>query len=230
MVLSLRARLKGLLVAALVFSGCIFLQPAQALDRSDILLDIVTHCVDRAPADYCSACRAPRNDGGCGEPLACTKSTEVWALSDRYTAMRDIKMCGCPAAFVHGLALPRYPVRGVEDPLRPEGIWSFAWDGAVQKMDATSLALVGNPQAHRSQNQLHVHLLRLTPDARQQMLPEGPVAVADLRAIWATAAKAAAAKGLEDYGVIVSQRPEGGFWVAVTAFSPEAAYTQWRCE
>ena len=220
----------SLWLASWLLVGLGWQSPALALERSDILLDIVTHCVDPALADYCTECRVPRNDSACGAARACTQSTEVWALNERFTAMRDIKMCGCPANFVHGLALPRTPVRGVEDPLRPEGIWAFAWDVAVQRIAPEQLALVVNPQRHRSQNQLHVHLLRLAADARQNMIAEAPVAVADLSAIWATAARAAAAKGLDDYGVLVRQRSEGGFWVVVTSFSPEAAYTQWRCE
>ena len=228
-----RRAFQGLLAAWLMvwlIAGLGWQSPALALERSDILLDIVTHCVDPALANYCSECRVPRNDSGCGAPRACTQSTEVWALNERFTAMRDIKMCGCPAGFVHGLALPRTPVRGVEDPLRPEGLWAFAWDVGAQKIAPEQLALVVNPQRHRSQNQLHVHLLRLAADARQNMIAEAPVAVADLNAIWATAARAAAAKGLDDYGVLVRQRAEGGYWVLVTSFSPESAYTQWRCE
>jgi len=80
--------------------------------------------------------------------------------NDRFTALRDIKMCGCPSDFVHGPALPIYRVTGVEDPLRPEGIWQFAWDVAIQRMKPESIALVVTPRLHRSQNQLHVHLLR----------------------------------------------------------------------
>ena len=223
-------RLKQLACTAILLAGCALQAPVHALDRSDILLDIVSNCVDPARANYCSLCRVPRNDAACGEALDCRKSTEVWALTDRYTAIRDIKMCGCPADFVHGLALPTYPVRGVEDPLRPEGIWQFAWDAATRRIEPESVALVVNPRLFRSQNQLHVHLLRLAPGARARLEKEVPAYASSLDNIWAIAASAAAAKGLTDYGVLVRQRQPGGFWVVVTAFSPESAFTQWRCD
>ena len=203
---------------------------ALAIERSDILLDIVNHCVDPAQANYCTQCRAPRNDAACGAPLECKKSTEVWALNASYTAIRDIKMCGCPASFVHGLALPINTVRGVEDPKRPDGIWQFAWDVAASRIETESLALVVNPQFHRSQNQLHVHLLRLSKDARQQLAKHAPSYVSHLDQVWASAAQSASAKGLTDYGVLVAQRGPKDYLVVVTAESPEDAFTEWRCE
>ncbi len=209
--------------------GLALYAPAHALERSDILLDIVSNCVDPAHANYCTLCRVPRNDAACGAALDCKKSTDVWALNDRYTAIRDIKMCGCPSSFVHGLALPTYPVTGVEDPRRPEGLWQFAWDAAIRRIEPAQIALVVNPRLLRSQNQLHIHLLRLLPDIRERLENEMHSNVSSLDSIWATATKLAAAKGLDDYGVLVSQRPQGGFMVLVTASSPESAFTQWRC-
>ena len=205
-------------------------KPGHAVERSDILLDIVSHCVNPTVPNYCSSCRAPRNDVLCGPELECKKNTEVWALSDKYTVMRDIKMCGCPAPFVHGLALPTTPVTGVEDPLRPEGIWAFAWNAGIRRIAPEHLVLVVNPRLHRSQNQLHVHIVRFAPESRDKLEKENPSYVRNLDAVWATAAQAAAAKGLEDYGVLVKQAPAGGFWIAVTPYSPEGAFTQWRCE
>jgi len=221
---------KTLLLGVALLLASALQRSALAIERSDILLDIVSHCVDPAPANYCSLCRAPRDDAGCGAALECRKSTEVWALNDRYTALRDVKMCGCPAGFVHGLALPIHPVRGVEDPQRPDGIWQFAWDVAVTRIEPESIALVVNPQLQRSQNQLHVHLLRLSPGARGQLEKEKTAYVSDLNQVWATAARSAAANGLVDYGVLVVQRPQTDYMVVVTADSPEAAFTQWRCD
>ncbi|MEI6733045.1 MAG: CDP-diacylglycerol diphosphatase [Comamonadaceae bacterium] len=204
--------------------------PALAIERSDILLDIVSHCVDPAQPNYCSACRAPRNDARCGAALECRKSTEVWALDTSYTAIRDIKMCGCPSGFVHGLALPLSPVRGVEDPKRPNGIWQFAWDVAASRIETESLALVVNPQFHRSQNQLHVHLLRLSKEGRQLLARHAPSSIKNLDQVWASAAQDAQAKGLTDYGVLVTQQGPKDYLVVVTAESPEDAFTEWRCE
>jgi len=223
-------RPKTIALGIALLSGWAMHGAALAMERSDILLDIVSHCVDPAPANYCSLCRVPRNDGGCGATLECSKSTEVWALNDRYTAIRDVKMCGCPAGFVHGLALPIYPVRGVEDPQRPDGIWQFAWNVAVSRIEPESIALVVNPQFQRSQNQLHVHLLRLSPDVRGQLEKEKSAYVSDLEQVWASAARSAAANGLDDYGVLVVQRPQMDYMVVVMAGSPEAAFTRWRCD
>jgi CDP-diacylglycerol pyrophosphatase len=214
---------------ALVF-GCSLTLPAQAIERSDILLDIVSNCVNPALANYCSACRVPRIDVTCTVPLECKKTTEVWALNDQYTVIRDIKMCGCPSDFVHGLAMPRAPVRGVEDPKRPGGIWQFAWDVAVSRMASESIALVVNPQQHRSQNQLHVHLLRLRQDARAQLESQAANVVSQLDEVWSRAAQAAAAKGLDDYGVIVIKVANNAYQVVVTPDSPEDAFTTWRCD
>lgn len=225
-----RTRSTALAIGAAMMLGWMSLGSAFAIERSDILLDIVSHCVNPVSANYCSLCRAPRSDAGCSAALECKKSTEVWALNAQYTAIRDIKMCGCPAGFVHGLALPTYPVRGVEDPQRPDGIWQFAWDVASNRMEPDSIALVVNPRLHRSQNQLHVHLLRLSPQARAQLENAAQGYVSQLDQVWASASRSAAAKGLDDYGVLVVQRPQKDYMVVVTADSPEAAFTQWRCD
>ena len=214
-----------LLCAALALVAAVWAAPAR-----DVLWDLVAHCVQGQGPDYCSACRAPRADAGCGAPPSCRASTEVWALQPAFVALRDIRMCGCPAGFVHGLALPRTPVRGVEDPLRPDAIWQFAWDAAQARIEPTSIALVVNPQSRRSQDQLHVHLLRLQDGARAD-LDAGPGApVAALAQVWAAAAGLAQAQGLDDYGVLVYALSAGGWRVAAMADSPEARFTRWRCD
>lgn len=99
-----------------------------ALDiaKSDILLHIVTQCVDPAKDNYCSGCKLPRRDANCLGKTECRETNEVWLLTAKYVAIRDIKICGCPADFVHGLAMPRSIISGVEDDSREEGIWQFA--------------------------------------------------------------------------------------------------------
>ena len=202
---------------------------ALTIARSDILLHIVSQCVDPSKANYCSQCMLPRRDANCGVS-ECKNTNEVWALNTQYAAIRDIKMCGCPAEFVHGLAMPREVVTGVEDPNREEGIWQFAWDVAMQRIEPQSIALAINPKSQRTQNQLHIHLVRLDKNARTHLSQYLPVQVNNLEGIWATAANAARAKGLDDYGVLVAQSSSSGYMVVVTPNSPEAAFTIWKCE
>jgi hypothetical protein len=77
---------------------------------------------------------------------------------------------------------------------------------------------------------LHVHLLRLSRDGRQQLAKHLPRYVSHLDQVWASAAQSAAAKGLADYGVLVAKRGPKDYLVLVTAESPEHAFTEWRCE
>ena len=202
---------------------------ALTIARSDILLHIVSQCVDPSKANYCSQCMLPRRDANCGVS-ECKKTNEVWALNTQYAAIRDIKMCGCPAEFIHGLAMPREVITGVEDLNRQEGIWQFAWDVATERIELDSIALVVNPKSQRTQNQLHIHLVRLDKNARTHLSQYLPVQVNNLEGIWATAANAARAKGLDDYGVLVAQSSSSGYMVIVTPNSPEAAFTIWKCE
>jgi len=94
--------------------------PTFGADTRDTLWNIVSMCMDTGTADYCTTCIAPRAEAGCNRP--CENTTQVWGESPQFVVIRDRKMCGCPEGFVHGLALPRNRVTGVEDPGRPEGI------------------------------------------------------------------------------------------------------------
>ena len=138
-------------------------------------------------------------------------------------------MCGCSEEFVHGLALPRHPVTGVEDLRRPEAIWQFAWNAGSQRIKVNELALVVNPARLRSQDQLHIHLLRLRNDARSRLTVDIVKRVATLDGVWNVAEVIAKAQGLADYGVLVSSDLAGGYLVSVTSGSPEEAFTDWRC-
>ena len=139
---------------------------ALAIDvaKSDVLLHIVSQCIDPSKVNYCSQCLLPRRDAHCGAS-ECKQTNEVWAINTQYVAIRDIKMCGCPSDFVHGLAMPRDVITGIEDGKREEGIWQFAWDVSLERIEAQSLALAVNPKAKRTQNQLHIHLVRLDTNA-----------------------------------------------------------------
>lgn len=220
------------LVAAVLFLAAVStpLSACAAGDRT-ILWAIVTNCVDVSSMDYCATCLWPRVDSTCPHKSECRNTTEVWAESADFVALRDVKMCGCPAGFVHGLVIPRARVTGVEDPRWPDGIWTFAWTVARRHMgNDPEIALAVNPMAQRSQDQLHVHLLRLRGDARQRIAQRPADRVPTLDRVWKVAAQRAAAEGLTDYGVLVAGHPEGGFVVLVEKDSPEKLYTDWRCQ
>ena len=197
--------------------------------KSDILLHIVSQCVDPSKENYCSNCMLPRREANCGGITECKKTNEVWTLNTQYVAIRDIKMCGCPVEFIHGLALPRQVITGVEDLNREEGIWQFAWDVGIERIEAESLALVVNPKSQRSQNQLHLHILRLDQNAKTRFDQSSTVYVDNLQSVWLAADKVAKTKGLNDYGVLVAKSLEGNYLVLVSPDSPEAAFTIWKC-
>ena len=199
------------------------------MPNSDILLDIVKHCVDPKLENYCARCRAPIAEVACTPETSCRKTTEVWSINTDYVAIRDIKMCGCPASFVHGLVMPLQVITGVEDPLRPEGIWLYAWDVAKKRIESDSIALVVNPQNFRSQNQLHVHLVHLKPQARAEFKSMATGTSSNLLNVWQIAAELAKQQNLPDYGVLVSTEESGGFKVVVTAVSPGHLFTQYVC-
>jgi CDP-diacylglycerol pyrophosphatase len=175
------------------------------------------------------SCLFPRADAQCGVS-ECKKTNEVWALNDQFAAIRDIKMCGCPSSFIHGLVMPRDIVTGVEDPNRQEGIWQYAWDVAIQRIEPESLALVVNPRSERTQNQLHVHMLRINKATQSNFAQYDPIYIDSLEKVWATTEKAAQNKGLVDYGVLVAKGPLSEYMVLVMPHSPEAAFTVWSCE
>jgi CDP-diacylglycerol pyrophosphatase len=195
----------------------------------DILWQIVSECLDPASPTYCSVCRAPVA-GACALDTTCKRTTDVWAKTADYVAIRDIKMCGCPPEFIHGLALPRSRVTGVEDPRRPAGIWAFAWDVARSRIaDEQQIALVVNPPGlQRTQDQLHVHLVRLAPDARARLVTLSPARARRLDQVWDVASRHAG--GVEDYGVLVARDGlANGFLVLTAARSPEEQFTAARC-
>ena len=120
-----------------VLAGC----APRGEGKRDLLWQIVSQCVDASRPDYCATCRSPVV-GACPAE-GCRRTTEVWAQTADYVAIRDIKMGGCEKpGFVHGLALPRFRVTGVEDRARPPGIWAFAWTVARARIgDEREIAL-----------------------------------------------------------------------------------------
>ena len=212
-----------------ILSLLVLVAPVAVASSRDVLLEIVTHCVDPVADNYCGVCRWPRHDAPCAPGGECRKATEVWALSADYVAIRDVKMCGCPTDFIHGLVLPRYPVTGVEDSRRPAGIWQFAWEVGSARMGEEGLALVVNPEQDRGQDQLHVHIVQLRQGILSDVTEHSAGLVSHLAEVWQMAKQGAAARGLSDYGVLVLQGAAGGFNVVVTEKSPETAFTRWQC-
>jgi CDP-diacylglycerol pyrophosphatase len=195
----------------------------------DILHRIVAQCLDSAVPNYCLLCPAPLT-GQCPVKDDCRRTSEVWAQTGDYVAIRDIKMCGCPVGFVHGLAMARALVTGVEDLKRPAGIWSFAWAAARQRIpEEMEIGLAVNPAHLRSQDYLHIHIVRLRQDAPKKLASRNPVRVERLEEVWDAAARHAAGLGLRSYGVIVARASEGKFLVAADGGSPEREFTQYVC-
>jgi hypothetical protein len=212
-----------LLTVTLLLAGC--------STQHSRLQQLVTSCTDLSGEDYCTACPWPRSDSSCELAAVCTKSTEIWRESEYYIAIRDKKMCGCKLpGFFHGLAIPRALIRGVESANRPAGIWDFAWKAGMAKgIAGGELALAISPANDRSENQLHIHILRLKNDARNSFLQERTTTVDSLAKVWQAATASAAANGLTFYGVLAAENPAGGYLVVVSAESPEDIYTAARC-
>ena len=224
-----RRGLRSLLLAVLILLG-VSAGSAVAAGSREMLWNIIGSCLDAGVADYCTTCRVPLVETPCAAGKGCRDTLEVWAENDAFVALRDRKMCDCPEGFVHGLALPRARVTGVEDPSRPDGIWGFAWAAACDRIgDESAAALVVNPAGMRDQDQLHVHIVRLQKDARQRFDAARVAVVQKLGEVWGAAGRVAQAAGLADYGVLVARRPGGGFLVVVDPHSPEKDYCLARC-
>ena len=221
----------GILIAVLYvflfhpFSGSYVLAASR-----DALWDITSNCLDTTEHDYCGVCSTPRAEKSCPGQTDCKTQLEIWSESNNYFAMRDRKMCGCMVGFVHGLAIPRAHVTGVEDPKRPSGIWSFAWEVARTRInDDLAIALAVNPAQYRSQDQLHVHIVRLQKDARQRFPKVFVARIESLAQVWGAAREKAQEQHLVDYGVLVTAHPDGGYLVLIDRESTEHKYTEATC-
>ena len=220
---------RHLVHVCLLISCLLYVDFSLANPKSDILLEIVQNCLNTKAENYCQQCRSPQLSANCSSQPTCTASIDVWSETSDFVAMRDIKMCGCPADFVHGLVLPKSVVTGVEDDRRPDGIWQFAWDVALQRIPVQEIALAVNPKFKRSQNQLHIHLVRLQPGVNSRLETSWIGRVDNLSQVWRFASDVAQSRHISDYGVLVAQSAEGGFRVALSTDSPEWQFTKARC-
>jgi CDP-diacylglycerol pyrophosphatase len=209
--------------------------PAGRPAGAGALWAIVATCIDRLTADFC-AC--PAFVRSCCGDRATPDAEVVWAKTRDFVAISDLKMCGCPSGFVAGLAMPRARVTGIEDPRRPEGIWPFAWQVARARIgDERQIGLAINPKDARSENQMHVHLLRLRPETRAWLdasdgAPPGGAAVltrASLDAVFAAAEARVGAAGMADTGILVARARTGGWRIVLTHRTSPQAFTVNGC-
>jgi CDP-diacylglycerol pyrophosphatase len=234
--MTLRAQLrKALLLSTGILLSIASVHSASAANR-DALRVLVENCLDPATAGDGSKCPAPvTGESDSTNEARCKATTDVWAKSAEFVAIRDRKMCGCPRGFEHGLAMPLALISGVESDNAPEGIWQFAWDVARERVDDPNLiALAVNSRLQRSQDQLHIHIVQLLNGARGNF-PQGSTVIVDnLEQVWAVARTLAQEKSMPDYGVLVVRGPGDKFTVVVAdgawAHSPEKDYTYYQCQ
>ena len=210
--------------------GLMSLSHAVNMAPSDVLLNVATQCINPKAKNYCSSCVSPRSDANCPAANECKKTIDVWSENEQFVAIREAKMCGCPKDFVHGLAMPRNPITGVEDPKRQEEIWGFAWKAAQGQIKTGSIALAVNPRTQRSQNQLHVHIARLDPKSISKISQYPHAYIDDLTRVWGVADRIAVKSALNEYGVLVTQSAPGQYMVLVTPNSAEKEFVLWSCE
>lgn len=243
------ATVRGLVAAATLLATLLGAPRAasailDAPSPADALWRIVSTCIDAprppAAAAYC-ACPAMARSC-CGDP-ATPDVDVVWSETPAFVAVRDLTACGCAAGFVAGLAMPRTRVTGIEDPARPDAIWPFAWETARARIaDELAIGLAINPEVVRSQNQLHIHMLRLKPGVRDLLdaaLRSDPLAwgdasaillrLPDLGQVFTTVAARVGDAAMGAHGVLVARAAGGGFVALITDRSSPQVYTENRC-
>jgi CDP-diacylglycerol pyrophosphatase len=198
----------------------------------DALWAIVSTCVDRAqPAPFCACPAFARSC--CGQ--AAPDRDVVWAETREFVVIRNMTMCGCGPDFVAGLAMPRARITGIEDPKRPDGIWPFAWNAARARIaDPLEIALVINPDDERTQNQMHVHLVRLRPDVRRELAALVPpdaivLHLPDLGGVFSAAVARVGATAIGTYGILVLQDAARGWLAVLTDRASPETYTRHHC-
>ena len=190
--------------------------------QHDPARDALWHIVDDCINERELTCTCPALlKSCCGDPDEPARQA-IWALSKDYVVIRDMLACGCEA-LVWGLAMPRARVTGIEDPRRPEGIWPFAWKVARTKIDDPGIiALVLNPETRRSQDQMHVHILRLNERAKAFLAGDSRetervqiVPLPRLEEAFAVAKKTVGEEALPRTGLLVARARSGPGWTVL---------------
>jgi len=162
----------------------------------------------------------------------------VWARTDAFVAIQNMVMCGCHPGFVAGLVLPRMRITGIEDPQRPEGIWPFAWKVAQSRIgDEIEIGLAINPESVRTQNQMHVHVVRLRPEVRAWLdssdtpAPRGLalVPLPTLNGVFDAVEARVGTAQMADTGILVARARRGGWTAVLTNRTSPLAFTMYRC-
>lgn len=220
---------------ALAFAAAFVAAVADARGSRDLLWKLLA-CLDPARVRNGEQCVKPRADEVDGRHPSCTSTTQVWAQNDQYVAIRDQRMCNCPAGFVHGLALPFARITGIEADHLPESIWKFAWAAAHTKIDdEDTIALVVSPPAQRTQDQLHIHLVRRREGACEEFAAGDTVSVSNLDHVWEITKRRATERRFTNYAVLVTKCSTDVFTVLVEEVlensnaTPENQYTQHDC-
>ncbi len=189
-----------------------------------------------------AAPRSPLLIPGCLHATVVAAGEEDFVLEDLkmypYDGKSGCRENGTPAApaagdlvdypYVHLLAIPFSRITGDEDPkaLSLTRIWSDAWDAAAGFIpDERQRLLAVNPPAERSQDQLHIHIMRLKGNVRFAAAER----VDDLggSSVWTAAARSARKLGLKpgSFGIAVARDPGGkGYRVAAVGGSPERRF------
>jgi len=237
-------RALGLLLALGAVQSCLFesnlwAQQCPAADPARAQLEQIIDCL-RKPV-----CERQIPEEKLEDEL-CVSSIYKWDEDPekRFVAIRDIKMCQSrrrahDPQFVHGLLMPLQHVCGVEDNKLYDdsltylrSMWKRAWEVALSKLPEEEIALVVNPPTIRSQDQLHIHIVR----RNRVSLPTDWVKPLDgLDDVWRQARSFARTKGISDsnYGILVC-KSHGRFEMLVepgkplNQQNPERKYTRYE--
>ena len=170
-----------------------FAQPSVALSRDTLLKAI--ECIKKNTHEAVKATHA--------HPVSLCNTTIMAFVPNQYLLLQGKKMSDCHVnATTHGvpptsqyidlLVLPLTKVTGVEDQHRPNGIWQQAWTIAQSYLpDNGLIVLAANPRHYRTQDQLHIHILRQQPGIINYVNKLKPIYISSLSGavdpVWAAA-------------------------------------------